>query len=622
MHRPTEIPRSATMDLKEKLAEYQYFKVDTAPELSQQAEAVRSDSPKPESPHPQPMEATKSAIPRPKDDLKHQTNISAWVSRIIGSKQDGPREIQELKEAWLKRSEYAQHYLQKCSFHNATALYESYIVMAEELPYQQDNIVFQSRTQLAVINIMCGQYHDAVSDLETLKEEAQKTRGSNDLSIFDKISYYHAVTLVGLGDFKEAITKLDFLSPSLRAEEDRYLRRNIGDNKRDCCVPITTNPEAKRGASSSKKSRETTVLFELEAACDDFINKLIEYLASISQQPKDTDEVHPALLYALGAWAKNELTRTGTERGRAIQAQLAIFELRRVSPPFQPGHFATQQSGLDLANTLRRGHQIRYRAASPDSISEAETARFLSIPKLMSLRLGSRHPDTLQALLAGFAAFYYINEDFTAEISAELRQQLRDPKVRPRRPVECIQMEEKLGLIHYRLGNTTEAAKISTALAQSLHEGEADELSKVSEGKEIDQRLYLEIVKVVGEALEPLWQGAQEAKQDGRFFDAVDQLRLLCSLPKAVHGEYDEVTEKASFNLTVSLWQEGQRETGQYRSDLQEHTSRRQQQEAVDILRGIVTRMTEEDAVKPRLQEGLEGWEAELALSSAHELSL
>ncbi|KAK7947833.1 uncharacterized protein PG986_008719 [Apiospora aurea] len=863
------------MDEKEELAEYQYFKVDTVPEEPQPVETTISDAPKPEIP--QPVKATMSAIPRLRDDLHQHSNISPRVSRIIGPKQDGPREPQELKKAWLKRSEYAQLYLQNCSFHNATALYESCITMARELPSQDSDIVFRSRIQLAVIKIMRGQYKVAISDLVSLNEEIQeklnKRFNITDLSISADISYHHAVALVRVGDFKDATDELKDLSRILEDVDNKYLwvnhkeaKRKIEEEEKYGTVASTTVSKEVPGFGSSKEPGAEEQLFGLKAAVslseaqilllrgkaeeglalvkrlsgdlekkfgvshlltlearfvwcrlltekgqldhaksmcveiidlmtrhldrdhpltlkatsalvgiqrldscpseafttsenltyrsrevlgtgnrqtlryefqmaalslwdgnhanalkqlenatsksrekwgdespwtlscaiehsialslsgrsgdckkalekvlciqsrlfelgiddrkiDNFVDNLIEFLTTASQQPKNEIEIHPIILHALGAWAKNELTRSGASRERVIQAQLAILDIRKASPSFQPGHFATLQAGLDLANTLRldpdpkqsqaaesyysevirsgtalQGHPIVLLSEqgqhlckmmhNPDSISEADTERFLNIPKLMSLRLGSRHPDTLQALLTAFAAVCCINEDRAADMSAELRQRLHDPKVRPLRPIECIQIEEKLGLIHYRLGRKTEAADIFAALARSLRDGEREELAGFPEGTEILSRLDREISKILKEELERQWERAEAAKQDGRHSDMVDSLRVFSSLFKAVHGEHDEAAESASLNLAVALWKAGQQETGQSGTGSTKRSSRRQQEEAVDILQGIISRMSPEDGVRARLEEGLKGWEAELAASSPHKPSL
>ncbi|KAK8087412.1 hypothetical protein PG994_002386 [Apiospora phragmitis] len=92
-------------------------------------------------------------------------------------------------------------------------------------------------------------------------------------------------------------------------------------------------------------------LFELDmddCESDNFIDNLIKYLISAGRHKNDSREVHPSLLYALGAWAKNELTRCGAQPDQVIKAQTAILQIRKLSRSFGPSHLATLQAGLRL----------------------------------------------------------------------------------------------------------------------------------------------------------------------------------------------------------------------------------------------------------------------------------
>ncbi|KAK8094962.1 hypothetical protein PG997_001647 [Apiospora hydei] len=398
---------------------------------------------------------------------------------------------------------------------------------------------------------------------------------------------------------------------------------------------------------------------------DDLISRLLECLAPKPNQSKDFVEVHPSLLYALGAWAKNELTRSDAQRDRVIQAQRAILQHRKRSPSFGPSHYATLQAGLDLANTLRVDPDLKnsHEAEShysevissgialqgdlivllaeqgkylskimhpgkdleedkdleEEKTSEEETERFLDIPKLISHRLGSRHPDTLQAMLTALAPTFCLDEGRAVEMSVKLHQRLHDPRVRPQRPVECIKIEEKLGLIHYRLKNRAEAAKIFAALAESLRNGEGALLSSFDEGQEIKIRLDQETSRIVGEVLNQQWQEAEQSRKNHRFSDAVESLRLFSDLFKSVHGEYEEVSEKVSVTLAVALWEAGQHITSEFVPGFTKQTASRQQKEAVDILKSVISRMGHEDGVRDQLKEELDGWKEALATSSTHE---
>lgn len=257
---------------------------------------------------------------------------------------------------------------------------------------------------------------------------------------------------------------------------------------------------------------------------------------------------------------------------------------------------------------------------SPDKNLEGDTENFLNIPRLMSLRLGGQHPDTLQALLTAFAAAYYTHKDRAVEMATELHERLHDTNVRPKRPIECIQIEEKLGLIYYGLGNKIEAAKVLAALAQSLREGEETQLGLFSEGKVILSRVKQEISNIVGEVLEQQWQGAEDAKEGGRLSDAADHLRLFYNLFVPLHGEHEDVTAKVALNLAVALWRAGEQKTAQTGSKgSAKNDARKQQDEAVQILQGIVSSSRQEEQVKRRLEEGLKGWQEQLKSPPTHE---
>lgn len=897
-----DLRRRESHTLKEKLAKYQYFEVNSAPQVQQPPGKIEANSPKHESPQlvettisyspelepSHPCDKTRLNSATLEEQLLPPRSLSPRVNTLIDSIDD-PKEPQGLQEIWDKRSEWAQRYLENCSFHNATALYESCIVMVKSMPNQGSAIELRCRVQLAVIKTMRGQYQNAISDLRQLDDECERRLGSSDPTTFASVKYHYAVVLVRVGEFKEAIEKLETLSSILQTTDDRYLQANrirllglanaylgqfslasgyieeakrmveeesrissaskatisgsplsgagsdkdpgvktpllgleatvrlseaqvllmqgraqkglslveallgdmeksfgtshvltlearfiwcrlltetgrlgkakaiclgtidlmtkyldrdhpfilkatsalVGLHKLDACPSeATTTSEnlayrarellgpdnrqtlryefqmasvklwmgdyvnaLKRLEEARTKSREKwgdkhpwtlscTIeysialsicgqsekskealegvlriqadLFELgidECKGDTLVSRLIEYLTLVSQQNKDSTKVHPSLLDALGAWAKNELTRSSAERDKVIRAQTVILQIRKTSPSFQPGQFAALKAGLDLANTLRvdpdseqskkaeshysdvvesgavlHGHPIIRLAEqgqylskmirNPDDMSDVDTERFLSIPRLMSLRLGSGHPDTLQAFLTALAPAYCLNAPRAAEMSAELRQSLYDPKVRLQRPIECIQIEEKLGIIHYRLENRREAAEVFAALAKSLRDGERKMLKDFDQGREIEKRLDQEISKIVGEVLEAQWQRAEDSKENGHYAEAVELLRLFHRLFKAVHGEYEAVTETVSLNLAVALWRAGQQGsanttgTGSTR-----HNPRRQQEEAVGILQGIVSRTSNED-LKSRLTEGLRAWEEELATTS------
>ncbi|KAK7977087.1 hypothetical protein PG988_004577 [Apiospora saccharicola] len=896
-----DLPRRKAQLLKEKLTEYQYFEVNPTPKAPQPVEATISDSPKPEfsqsvettisySPvpdSPQPFDAARLNSAVLEERFLPPRSLSPRVNTLIETNDD-PKELQGLTEVWDKRSEWAKFYLENCSFHNATALYESCIVMAKDMPNQGSAIELRCRMQLAVIKTMRGQYQNAMSDLRKLEEECKMRLGDSDPTTSAGVTYHHAVVLVRVGEFKEAIVKLETLSSILQKVDDmslhanrvrllglanaylgqfrlasgymgkakqmveeesrrssaskattsepisgtgsdkdpgvktpltgleatvrlseaqvllmqgrsqeglslveallgdmeksfgtshvltlearfiwcrlltetgrlgkakamclgtidlmtKYLDRDhpfilkatsalVGLHKLDACPSeATTTSEnlayrarellgpdnrqtlryefqmasvklwmgdyvnaLKRLEEAMEKSRKKwgsehpwtlscTVeysialsicgqsekskealenvlrlqshLFKLgieDCKGDTFVNRLIEYLTSVSQQNKDFTKVHPSLLDALGAWAKNELTRCDTERDQVIRAQTAILQIRKISPSFQPGQFATLKAGLDLANTLRvdpdpersktaeshysevvdsgaalhghpiillaeQGHYLSKMIRKPDDMSDADTERFLNIPRLMSLRLGSGHPDTLQALLTTLAPAYCLNPARAAEMSTELQQQLYDPKVRLQRPIECIQIEEKLGIIHYRLENRREAAEVFAALAKALRNGERAMLKDFDQGREIEKRLDQEISKIVGEVLEAQWQRAEDSKENGHYAEAVELLRLFHGLFKAVHGEYEAVTDTVSLNLAVALWRAGQQGNANTAgAGSTRHSPRRQQEEAVSILQGIVTRTRDED-LKSRLAEGLRAWEEELATAS------
>ena len=885
--------------IEEKLTQYQYFEVTSAPEASQQVETPIPDSPKPEfseivettiSYTPQPIDEAKLNSATLEDQLLHPMSLSPRVSTLININDD-PKKPQGLKDTCIKRSEWAQFYLDNCSFHNATALYESCIAMARNIPNQGKAIELRCRIQLAVIKTMRGQYQNAISDLSKLNEEHQRELGGDDPLISAGITYHHAVVLVRVGEFKEAIAKMESLSSILQDVNDmdiqvnrnrilglahaylghfslssdyiakakqmveeeslrsralratasgsisgagsdrdpgakiplsglnatvrlseaqvllmqgrsqegvslaeglvedieksfgmshvltlearfiwcrlltetgrlvkaktmclgtidlmtKYLDRDhpfilkatsalVGLHKLDACPSEATTTsenlayrsrellgpdnrqtlryefqmasvklwmgdytralkrlEEARTKSSEKwgdehpwtlscaieyavalslcgqseKSKEAlenvlhlqSHLFELSVEIEKcqgntLVARLIEYLTLISQEKQDLTKIHPSLLDALGAWAKNELTRSCAKRDQVVRAQTAILQIRKTSPSFQPGQFATLKAGLDLANTLRvdpdpeeskkaesyysevvesgaaldghpiillaeQGQYLSKMIRDPNDMSDADTERFLSIPRLMSLRLGTEHPDTLQALLIALAPAYCLNITRAAEMSAELHQVLYDPKVRLQRPIECIQIEEKLGIIHYRLENKREAAEVFAALAKALRDGERELLRDFDQGKEIEKRLDREISKIVGEVLEAQWQRAEECKENGRYVEAVELLRLFHRLFKAVHGENEPVTEKVSLNLAVALWRAGQHEeTNSSGAGSTRHSSRRQQEEAVGILRGIVNGVTVENDLKGPLSEALRAWEDELTSTS------
>ncbi|KAK8133475.1 hypothetical protein PG984_005487 [Apiospora sp. TS-2023a] len=849
--------------LKQTLSDYQYFEIDTSTDVSQPVEMRGSDSPTPELP--QRVETIPLDITTPEHLFLHHM-FNSPRERTITDSMDASQEPQGPMDAIIKRSESAHFYFQNCSFKNATALYESCIKMAHQLEFQESSIVFRSRMQLAVIKIMRGHYQDAIFDLKSLNAEFEKEPHCTQTVIAAEISYHHAVALVRLGNFTEAVNLLKTLrfkeaSSTIQAVEEMNLRVNqnrllalahaylatlevvsgtsSGKDPRgrsplsglEAAVGLTEvqflliQGKAKEGlilverlivvteqtfgashlltlearlvrchlltetgqlvqakarceetiglmaryldrdhtlilevtsvlvdlhrlnacpseafktsknlTSRSKhihgtinhqslryefqmaalnlwignhvngltqleditsKSREfwgndhpwslecaveysialsssgrsgeckrrleellriQCRLFELDIddrEKDKFINNLTKYILSVSEKNRESTKPSFILLRAFSAWAKNELTRSGAEHHQVLQAQVAILQIRKLSPSFQSGHLATLQAGLDLANTLRvdenpmisqmaqshyseviesgatlhdhpivllaqQGQFLSKMVHFPDEITQEDTEQFLKVPKLMSLRLGEQHPDTLQALLTAFPAACSINDIRGAEMSAELRQLLHETEARSQRPIQFIQIEEKLGLIHYNMGNKTEAAQVFAALAQSLRSGEAEELNKFDEGKEINRRLNQEVSKIVGEVLDEQWQKAEQAKHNDHLNDAVESLRLFHGLFKAVRGDYEEVTEKVSLNLAEALWRAGQQDSLTCTGS-RKQTSRKQQLEAVEILRAIICRMSDGEIVKRRLEEGLEGWEQELASSSLHE---
>ncbi|KAK8009440.1 hypothetical protein PG991_011991 [Apiospora marii] len=859
--------------LKEKLAKYQYFGESPAPEVSQPVETSISPSPSPEPGSTQPIDAAKLNSATPEDQLAHSMNLSPRVNTLLFNGNDEAKEPLGLRDTCIKRSEWAQFYLDNCSFHNATALYESCIVMAKDIPNQGNSIELRCRMQLAVIKTMRGQYQTALSDLSKLDEERQRKLGSKDPLTSAGILYHLAVVLVRVGAFADAIEKLETLRSFLKDADDtdlqvnhvrllglanaylgrfslsfehiakakkmveeeslrssvpkgatsgrssragsdgdlgaktplsgleatvrltkaqvllmqgsaqkglcimeallgdmekgfatshvltlearliwcylltetgrlgkakamcsgtidlmtKYLDRDhpfilkatsalVGLHRLDACPSEATttsenlayrakellgedNRQTLRYESQmasiklwmgdyvnalkrleevlakskkqwgekhpwtllciidhaialslsgqSEKSKEAlehvllaqAQLFQLdveESKGGTFINRLIEYLILVSQpEPrpnKDSTKVHPSLLDALGAWAKNELTRSCADRDQVIRAQTTILQIRKSSPSFQPCQFATLKAELDLANTLRvdsdpeqskkaefhysevvqsgaalHGHPIVLLAEqgqylskmirNPEDMSDTDTERFLSIPRLMSLRLGSGHPDTLQALLTTLAPAYCLNTARAAEMSTESRR--------------------SSGSYTTALENKREAAEVFAALSNSLRGGERAMLKDFDQGKEIEKRLNQEISKIVGDMLEVQWQRAEDCKKNRNYVEAVELLRLFHRLFKALHGEYEAVTETVSLNLAVALWEAGQQgDSSPSGAGSTRRNPRRQQEEAVDILQGIVTRMGDENDLKGRLIEGLREWEDELATTS------
>ncbi|KAK8118216.1 uncharacterized protein PG998_006497 [Apiospora kogelbergensis] len=128
-----------------------------------------------------------------------------------------------------------------------------------------------------------------------------------------------------------------------------------------CAIEYAVALSLSGRSGESKKKLEDVLLYQSRSfdinmdscECDNSMQDLLDHLTTVSRKPKDSADIHPSLLNALGAWARNELTRSGAKGNQAVQAQYAIFQIRKGSPSFEPGHYATMQAGLDLANTLR-----------------------------------------------------------------------------------------------------------------------------------------------------------------------------------------------------------------------------------------------------------------------------
>lgn len=366
----------------------------------------------------------------------------------------------------------------------------------------------------------------------------------------------------------------------------------------------------------------------------------LQSLASAGSTGSDIPRVHPLLLDTVRVWIQNEPKDSDARLHLAIKAQSTLLDVMVCLPSFGPCHIATLQVRLGLADMMRyddeEAAEVHYRKIlnsgghlkrhpillsaeqgrhickalpepdRPDHViaQEQETDRFLAIPQKMGLRLGSSHPEVLGALLVAFTAAFYIDKDLAADMSADLRRRLESPTARAQRPIECLQMMEKLGLTHYRLGSMEEAAAIFNSLARQLR-GEEETLHQFPEGAAIRMRLNEEAQAILEEACINLWLAAEKARKGGFLEEAVAHLRAMVGHTEAVHGKHD-MTDWARCELAKALW-----DGGQLRDAAAEDGGGGFRKEAMKILRGLVDRKGNSDNLG-QWQTMLCDWEYEL----------
>ncbi|KAI9150775.1 hypothetical protein HJFPF1_10552 [Paramyrothecium foliicola] len=309
------------------------------------------------------------------------------------------------------------------------------------------------------------------------------------------------------------------------------------------------------------------------------------------------NSVHPDLLYTLDVYTRNECAMTKANKNLIIQLRRIIYGFRKSSKSFGSSHLLTIQAAVDLANVLRQDAeessrdeakeiyetvvnnlskfdpkhplklsaeqglwQLRARNNSAKSGEDDLLVHVMGVLQNFCERLGKQNPEALRAQLTTFAFVSFINKDHAAEISDELLSHLQDSQVRAQRRAECMQLEERLALVHFSLQNLDKAMTIFKVLMSELTSRDDDVGELLSHRPEMEGRIYQE-VSMVREACEKeLDIGRKQAKsalKNKDYEGAVVKLRKAANLAAALYGDPTDKAEDVRLQLAKALWKQG-----------------------------------------------------------------